>query len=89
MLDKWCGWKVGLPGETTSYTTETLRIPIQDHRGAITLGATLHRPVLAGLLGTVLLLSPYGRTLTHWLLALRGYVVLIVSSRGTADSEGE
>jgi len=79
----------GLP-RPTAWRVEPVRIPLRD---GVELGADLYVPTVPSL-GLVLSRSPYGR---HGLmlaaggtwLASQGYTVLLVSTRGTADSGGE
>ncbi|KAA9160238.1 CocE/NonD family hydrolase [Amycolatopsis acidicola] len=81
---------LGVSGTRTGYTRTPVRIPMRD---GVELGADLYRPA-GDPAGTLLVRGPYGRGLAFSLLlarihAARGYQVLFVSSRGTADSAGE
>ncbi|KAJ4264565.1 hypothetical protein NW762_005769 [Fusarium torreyae] len=87
---------LGLPPETCTYTTTSVRIPVADSSGDFELAADLYQPVLpkdTKPAGTILVRSPYGRGLMFAFnnarpFAARGYQVLFVSSRGTFGSGG-
>ena len=90
VFDRLAAWVFGLPGETSSYTVETVQIPIGN---GIHLLADLHRPIGVKPSGTVLSIGPYGRSSimaigTVRLFASRGYQGLLVSVRGTFGSGG-
>ncbi|KAJ0162143.1 Cocaine esterase [Colletotrichum tanaceti] len=91
LLDRAVGWALGLPAETSGYTTQPVKVPLPD--GAA-LAADLYRPTDHDRpLGTVLVRTPYGRGIISSLLlvriyAARGYQVLLVSARGTFGSTG-
>jgi putative CocE/NonD family hydrolase len=96
VLDRLLSWLIGFPPERCNFTTQALRIPISDGLSRIELAADLYQPLRpdgAIPLGTVLVRSPYGRSIpiaiTPRAYAARGYQVLIVSSRGTFGSGGE
>jgi putative CocE/NonD family hydrolase len=95
-LDRLVAWMTGYPPERCSFTTQALRIPVSDGLSRIELAADLYQPLRpdgAKPLGTVLMRSPYGRSipiaLTSRPYAARGYQVLVVSSRGTFGSGGD
>ncbi|GJC99377.1 hydrolase [Colletotrichum higginsianum] len=90
LLDRAVGWVLGLPAETSGYTTQAIKVPLPD--GAA-LAADLYRPTDHDPLGTVLVRTPYGRGIIFSLVLIRiyvarGYQVLFVSSRGTFGSTG-
>ncbi|KAL6689981.1 X-Pro dipeptidyl-peptidase domain-containing protein [Trichoderma pleuroticola] len=93
-IDRFVGWRQGLPRESCSWCVEPVRIPMRD---GIKLSGDLYEPV--GLpkgtspSGLLFLFTPYGRGLLISLFsghayAARGYQVLIVSMRGTFGSDG-
>ncbi|KAK0614623.1 X-Pro dipeptidyl-peptidase-domain-containing protein [Immersiella caudata] len=92
LLDWVVGWKSSLPAESTSYTVESLRIPIGNN---VHLAADLYQPLAPSPpKGTVLIRTPYGIGIAMAIaharpLAARGYQVLLSSCRGTNDSEGD
>jgi putative CocE/NonD family hydrolase len=95
-FDRLVSWMIGYPPERCSFTTQALRIPVSDGLTRIELAADLYQPLRhdgAKPLGTVLVRSPYGRSipiaLTARPYAARGYQVLLVSSRGTFGSGGD
>lgn len=90
-LDRAFTWANGLPPETSSYSIETLRIPVTD---GVKIAANLYQPSVASPAGTILVRSPYGIgipiALGHArIFAARGYQVLLSSCRGAPDSGGE
>lgn len=100
IFDRYCdrvlSWWIGYPPEQSDYTFQDIRIPIVDGSDQLELAAVLMQPVLssgAKPRGTVLIQSPYGRTLPIALsarvYAARGYNALLVSSRGTFGSDGD
>lgn len=93
LVDRLVGWWCGLPGESCSYTVESLRIPVGSH-GAIQLAASLYRPTIASPHGTILVRTSYGigpmMALGHArMFASRGYQVLLAACRGTDPSDGQ
>ncbi|KAJ8113728.1 hypothetical protein OPT61_g4204 [Boeremia exigua] len=95
LIDRIFLWLLGFPPERCTYTTQSLRIPLSNGIDRIELAADLFRPTLPSSkrpLGTLLLISPYGRgfpiRLVSDAFAARGYQVLMVSSRGTFGSAG-
>lgn len=95
-FDRVLSWWIGYPPERCEYTTQDVRIPIADGLEHLQLAAVLMQPVLSSgskPRGTVLVRSPYGRTLpiamSARVYAARGYNALLVSCRGTFGSGGE
>lgn len=90
LLDAVAGRAMGLPPATTDFDVRRgVRIPTRD---GLSLVADHYRPTSAAI-GTILIRSPYGRSLLLALqlarvFAARGYHALLVSSRGTFGSEG-
>ncbi|KAF4494269.1 galactose-binding like [Fusarium agapanthi] len=79
----------GLPGETNSYTTEFIPIPIED----VKLAGNLYQPTTPHL-GTILIRTSYGIAPLMALgnarmFASRGYQVLLAACRGTDPSDGQ
>jgi putative CocE/NonD family hydrolase len=96
LFDRLLSWVVGLPPERCNFAVQALRIPTHDGLLRMELAADLYRPLFPdGVrpLGTVLIRSPYGRSIpiaiTPRQYAARGYQVLMVSNRGTFGSGGE
>jgi putative CocE/NonD family hydrolase len=97
LFDSLLSWVVGLPPERCNFNVQALRIPLYDGLSQIELAADLYRPLspdgVRSPLGTILIRSPYGRSIpiaiTSRQYAARGYQVLMVSSRGTFGSGGE
>lgn len=96
-LDRLGAWHRGLSPERTSYTTQEVRIPLENEEH-IQLAATVYQPFThkqhVPAAGTILVQSPYGRRpllslMGARLWAARGYTVLMVSVRGTFGSDGE
>lgn len=87
-LDRALSWASGLPPELSSYSTESVSIPVAD---GVSLTAVLYQPLVAKPAGTILIRSSYGigipMALSARTFAARGYQVLISSCRGTAGSE--
>ncbi|KAF5556887.1 galactose-binding like [Fusarium mexicanum] len=88
-VDRVFGWWSGLPGETSSYTTEFIQIPIND----VKLAANLYQPTTPPL-GTILIRTSYGIVPLMALgnarmFASRGYQVLLAACRGTDPSDGQ
>ena len=87
-MDRLFAKRNGLP-PVRAMSTTAVRIPLRD---AATLGADLFTPVGESK-GLVLTMGPYGRVMTASSMARvyagQSYTVLLVSSRGTADSGGE
>jgi putative CocE/NonD family hydrolase len=91
-VDRIIAWLLDFPPERCTYTTQDMRIPVSEGLSRIELAADLLKPASKPL-GTILIISPYGR---HFPIALqarihaaRGYQVLMVSCRGTFGSGGE
>lgn len=91
-VDHFFAWFNGYPPERCSYTVTPLRIPISAKLERMEFAADLYQPQRFKPLGTILMLSPYGRgfpiAIGARLLAARGYQVLYVSCRGTFGSGG-
>ena len=90
-VDRLVGWWSGLPGESCSYTVETVHIPTEDQH--VNLAANVYRPTIAKPHGTILVRSSYGigslmALGSARMLAPRGYVVLLAACRGTDPSDG-
>lgn len=95
LLDRFVARSAGLPPERSTCTVQPVTIPIEDD---ISLTADLYQPILSTTnsenpLGTILVMTPYGRRLPFTLnlariWAARGYVVVLVSIRGTYGSDG-
>ncbi|KAJ6510359.1 galactose-binding domain-like protein [Mycena sanguinolenta] len=92
VLDRFVGWRAGLPTPSSSYTVQTVKIPLAGDDN-IQLIADLYRPTHnKPLSGTILIQCPYGRSvplslgLRIW--ACHGYNVLLVSTRSTFGSSG-
>lgn len=94
LLDRLTSWLQGLPAETCSYTITPVKIPLRGEED-VELAADLYRPVLRDNetpAGTLLVQCPYGRGLLAMSVrsfAARGYIVLLVSGRGTFGSGGD
>ncbi|KAL7917145.1 X-Pro dipeptidyl-peptidase domain-containing protein [Trichoderma austrokoningii] len=94
-LDRFFGWKLGLPSERSSWNVSPVHIPMRD---GIKLRGDLYRPMGlnedASSSRMVVGFTPYGRgflmalPMAH-IYAARGYSVLLVSLRGTFGSEGK
>ncbi|KAF2258411.1 CocE/NonD hydrolase [Lojkania enalia] len=97
LIDRVVCWFLRFPTESCNFSIQSVRIPIGEGLSCIELAANLYRPILPGNVkpfGTVLIRTPYGLGLigtipTARAHASRGYVVLLVSCRGTFDSGGE
>ncbi|CAN8097333.1 unnamed protein product [Discula destructiva] len=96
-VDRLGAWHSGLASERSSYTTQEVRIPLENEDG-IHLAATVYQPVhkdrASPAAGTILVQSPYGRgaplsLFAARLWAARNYNVLMVSVRGSFGSDGE
>jgi putative CocE/NonD family hydrolase len=91
-VDRIIAWLLGFPPQRCNYTTQGMRIPVSEGLSRIELAADLLQPTSKPL-GTILIISPYGRrfpiALQARIHAARGYEVLMVSSRGTFGSGGE
>ena len=90
LTDRLATWIFKLPAEQNGYTTEPLKIPVED---GVELAADLFHPVDMRPKGTILAVGPYGRSsvmaiATVRLFASRGYQCLLVSVRGTFGSGG-
>ncbi|KAK6066685.1 hydrolase [Seiridium cupressi] len=96
LLDRLVAWQAGLPAESSSYTFQTVKIPLQGE-DYVELEADLYLPKTANnqnAAGTLLVQCPYGRSIPMSIFsgsvyAARGYNVLYVSSRGTCGSGGK
>jgi len=94
LVDRLGHRQLGYPPESCSYTTTSVRIPVSSKTEDFELVADLYEPVLPkdeNPVGTLLIRSPYGRGFILSFLsarpyAARGYVCLLVSSRGTFGS---
>ena len=90
-VDRLVGWWSGLPGESCSYTVDSLRIPVGEQ---INLAGNLYRPIISKPHGTILVRTSYGigplMALGHArMFASRGYQVLLAACRGTDPSDGQ
>jgi uncharacterized protein len=84
------GRLLGLPGPTTNYTVDRVRVPMRD---GVDLVADHYAPTTTAPAGTVLVRGPYGRGFPFSLAfaapyAARGYHVVLQSVRGTFGSRG-
>ncbi|KAF7361178.1 Cocaine esterase [Mycena sanguinolenta] len=90
ILDRIIGWQAGLPAPSSSYTVQTVKIPLEGDDN-IQLIADLYQPTKPPL-GTILIQSLYGRgfplSITARTWARHSYNVLLVSMRATFGSSG-
>ncbi|KAJ6510353.1 galactose-binding domain-like protein [Mycena sanguinolenta] len=92
VLNRFVGWRAGLPTPSSNYTVRTVEIPLAGDDN-IQLVADLYQPTqYEPPSGTILIQCPYGRGLPFsinlriW--ACHGYNVLLVSTRSTFGSSG-
>ncbi|KAJ6510351.1 galactose-binding domain-like protein [Mycena sanguinolenta] len=92
VLNRFVGWRAGLPTPSSNYTVQTVKIPLAGDDN-IQLIADLYQPTHnKPPSGTILIQCPYGRglpmniNLRIW--ASHGYNVLLVSTRSTFGSSG-
>ncbi|KAF7326570.1 Cocaine esterase [Mycena sanguinolenta] len=92
VIHRFVGWRAGLPPPSSSYTVQTVKIPLAGDDN-IQLVADLYQPTHGNPpSGTILIQCPYGRglplSLNLRIWACYGYNVLLVSTRSTFGSSG-